>query len=115
MLAALQAGRGLVDNWQRAGLVLTLISGAHIPFLGLPYDVFALLSLGGGAPADWALQHCVGETRLRADSDCELDVLAGVECEAERWTPLDVSIQAGGGGEAAEAREREDLRRRLRL
>jgi hypothetical protein len=103
MLRALRGGRGLHDNWRGAGRVLTVISGAGVPYLGLPYDSFLALQLAGTAPRRWALQHCVGAVPPDA-AGCAHDAaaLAGIDCTQAPWTPRGadaVSDEGEGEGE----------------
>lgn len=104
MLRALRGGRGLHDNWGRSGRVLTLISGANVPYLDLPFDSFLLLDLAGTAPATWAMTHCVGVARAplpagggSGSSICDHDaVISGVDCAARAWTPMRLDLRSFG-------------------
>jgi len=63
MLSEVRAAGGVFDNWGGSGMVLTTLSGGHIPSLSFPHDSFSLLALEGEAPAHWRLQHCHGRSR----------------------------------------------------
>jgi hypothetical protein len=114
MMTALRDGRGLHDNWNASGLVLTHLSGAHIPGMGFHYDSFNLLVLGSGAPAHWTLQHCANHARRQhirlASGWVEEPLPEGVptpsvdhacnaatefECEAVAWRAGAVAAEAG--------------------
>ena len=113
MLRALRGGRGLHDNWSGAGRVLTVISGAGVPYLDLPFDSFLLLDLAGASPArSWSLSHCVGVAaappQQGGGAACNHDaVVAGIDGTAQPWTPLalagDDEAEAEGAGEGDDA------------
>ena len=58
MMSAVRAGRGMHDNWGGAGLVVTWLSGAHIPGQRFVYDAYGLLHMEAGGPAAWRMALC---------------------------------------------------------
>lgn len=58
MLKMVREAGGLYDNWGGSGMVLTFLSGAHIPALRYPYDSFGLFSFPSADPATWYLDLC---------------------------------------------------------
>jgi hypothetical protein len=59
MLDRIRAGRGLYNNWRNSSMVLTWLSGAHIPGMDMGDDVYGLLTLGGHRPEEWTLRQCI--------------------------------------------------------
>lgn len=58
MLSNVRRGRGVHDNWGGSGMVLTFLSGGHIPYLDFLHDSFGLLDLPSEQPTSWRLDHC---------------------------------------------------------
>ena len=52
---------GAFDNFGRAGLVLTFLSGAFIPGQGFEFDAFGLLRLPARASGTWAVEGCANK------------------------------------------------------
>ena len=60
MLSAIKSATppGVFDNFGRAGLVLTFLSGALIPGQGFGHDAYGLVRLRGAASASWSVDVC---------------------------------------------------------
>jgi hypothetical protein len=60
MLSSLREAEppGIFDNFGRASLVLTFLSGAHLPGFGYPHDSHGILRLPTADPATWGVEGC---------------------------------------------------------
>ena len=58
MMSSVRAARGAFDNWNGSGLVITMLSGAHIPGQRFIFDAYALLHFHAGDPSTWRMHLC---------------------------------------------------------
>ena len=73
MLSSLKAATppGAFDTFDRAGLVVTFLSGAFIPGQGFAFDAFGLLRLRGVAASSWAIDVCANAAAGGAPASLE--------------------------------------------